>query len=128
MVKAFFMLVLLGLGLLAWIAVPQYVRRPCPVCQGAGVYSPGQPIEVLEHGQLLQRQSLLCPFCEGGTVSLFELRERRTKMLQWMVKEQKLPPEVLVKRVKDAFGQAGLDELHNNNFFMQGGSADAISK
>ena len=121
MVKAFLALALAGFLALAYVSVPHAIMRTCPVCEGTGYYEPGKAITVSAHGKLEERKQLLCPFCSGGRLSLYDLRERRPKMLRWMVLEQKLPPGVLVKRVKDAFGQQGLDELHANNFFMNQG-------
>ena len=107
---------------LVWISVPRYIQRTCPVCQGTGYYDVNPPIEESLHGQLVLRTKLLCPFCDGGKLSLYNLRERQPKMLRWMVQVQKLPPDVLVKRVQEGFGQEGLDELHANHFFMNQGS------
>ena len=120
MAKGFF-LTLLGLvfAALVWISLPRLQRRTCPVCQGTGFYEAETPIIVTVKGKEMQRSRLLCPFCDGGSLSLFELRERRPKILEWMVTRQKLPPELLIKRVGEAFGQEGLDELHANHFFMK---------
>ena len=120
MVKGFFLtLSLCAFAALAWISAPRVLRRTCPVCQGSGYYLADAPIEVGMGGKVVQRSKLLCPFCDGGTLSLYDLRERRPKILQWMVSRQKLPPDLLVTRVKAAFGQEGLDELHANHFFMK---------
>ena len=120
MVKGF-ILASLGLMLVAliWISLPRLQRRTCPVCQGTGYYEAESPIVVAVKGKVVARSRLLCPFCDAGRLSLYDLRERRPKILEWMVTRQKLPPELLVKRVKDAFGQEGLDELHANHFFMK---------
>lgn len=120
MAKAFLLILFLSLlGALAWISAPRILRRTCPVCQGKGYYQVSEPIAVGVRGKVVERTQLLCPFCDGGTLTLYDLRERRPKMLQWMVQQQKLSPNVLVVRVKEAFGQDGLDELHANRFFMK---------
>jgi hypothetical protein len=118
MVKAFFAVVLLCFLALLWVTVPRGIMRSCPVCQGTGYLQLEQPIYVASGTNWVEKTQMLCPFCEGGKISLYDLRLHRTQMLRWMVKEQKLSPEVLVKRVQDAFGQDGLDELHRSNFFM----------
>jgi hypothetical protein len=120
MVKGFFLTLVLGaFAALAFFSTPRVLRRTCPVCQGSGTYEADTPIAVGVRGKVVERTRLLCPFCDGGTLSLYDLRQRRPRILQWMVSRQKLPPELLVKRVKEAFGQDGLDELHANNFFMK---------
>lgn len=118
MVKAFFGLVIVLLAALLWVTVPRGIMRTCPVCQGTGYLQLDKPIYVAKGSEWVEKSEMLCPFCVDGKISLYDLRLHRTQMLKWMVKEQKLAPEVLVKRVQDGFGQDGLDELHRSNFFM----------
>src|SRR5260221_4503701 len=95
MVKAFLALALAGLLAMAYVSLPHAIMRTCPVCEGRGFYEAARPITVSAHGKLQERLQLLCPFCSAGKLSLYDLRERRPKMLRWMVLEQKLPPGVL---------------------------------
>jgi hypothetical protein len=118
MAKAFFGVLILVLCWLLWVTVPRGITRTCPVCQGRGVLDLDKPIYVAQGKDWVEKDQMLCPFCQGGKISLYDLRLHRTQMLRWMVKEQKLPPEVLVQRVSQGFGQAGLDELHDKNFFL----------
>jgi hypothetical protein len=118
MAKAFFGIFLVFLGALLWITLPRAIKRPCPVCQGTGVLEASRPIVVGKGKEWIPQKTLLCPFCEKGRISLYDLKLHREQMLRWMVKEQKLDPETLVKRVKDGFGDEGLEALHKHNFFM----------
>lgn len=125
MAKAFFGAFLVFLGLMLWVTLPRAIKRPCPVCQGTGYLPSPQPLVTRSGKDWVERDKMLCPFCTEGRISLYDLKLHRSQMLRWMVKEQKLAPEVLVKRVGEGFGQEGLDELHQVNFFMDSASPDA---
>lgn len=118
MAKVFFGLIIFFLAWVLWVTVPRAIMRECPVCQGKGYLELEHPLYTAQGNQWVEQTTMLCPFCNGGKISLYDLREHQTQMLRWMVKEQKLNPEVLVQRVKESFGQSGLDELHQSNFFM----------
>jgi hypothetical protein len=115
--KAFFGAVLLLLAALLWVTLPRGIKKTCPVCQGQGFLLSQKPIFVGKGKGWEEKDRLLCPFCEGGKISLHELKLRRTQMLHWMVKEQRLQPEILVQRVREGWGEAGLQELHEADFF-----------
>jgi hypothetical protein len=118
MAKAFFGAFLLVVVAVLWVSIPRAIMRTCPVCQGRGTLPSANPIMVGKGDQWVEKTELLCPFCDHGRISLYDLRLHRSQMIRWMVKEQKLAPEVLLSRVKDGFGEAGLDDLHANNFYM----------
>jgi hypothetical protein len=118
MAKAFFGAFLLLLAAVLWVTVPRAIKRTCPVCQGRGTLPSARSILVGKGDQWQERKELLCPFCDHGRISLYDLRLHQSQMIRWMVKEQKLAPEVLIARVKDGFGDSGMEELHRNNFYM----------
>ena len=118
MAKAFFGAFLLLFGLVLWISLPRAMKKPCPVCQGTGLLESRTPIVVGKGREWVEKKELLCPFCVEGKISLYELKLHRLQMIRWMVKEQKLEPEVLVKRVREGFGEEGLSELDRSHFFM----------
>src|SRR5687767_4596823 len=119
MTKAFFGALLLLLAGLFWVSLPRALKKPCPVCQGRGTLEPASTIMVVKGKDWVQKKELLCPFCTEGRISHYDLKLHQSQMLRWMVKEQKLAPDELVRRVKEGFGQKGLDELHQSNFFME---------
>jgi hypothetical protein len=119
MIKAFFGALLLLFGGILWVTLPRALKNPCPVCQGRGVLEASTPIVVGKGKDWIQKKDLLCPFCSEGRISRYDLKLHQSQMLRWMVKEQKLAPDELVRRVKEGFGQKGLDELHQSNFFME---------
>ncbi len=118
MAKAFFAALAVGLGLVLWLSLPRGIMRPCPVCQGSGSLPLSAPIYEGKAGQWQEKKALLCPFCAQGRISLHDLREKRELMMRWMVREQKLDPQELVRRVEAAWGKPGLDELHKRKFFI----------
>ena len=118
MVKAFFGILILALAALIYVSAPKAMMRSCPVCQGYGRLSTPKPLMVAKGHEWIEKKDLLCPFCTGGQLSLYDLRNKEDLMLRWMVVEQKLPPDVLVKRVRAGWGEEGVTRLHEKNFFI----------
>lgn len=123
MAKAFFAAFLALLAGVLWVSLPRGIKRPCPVCQGAGTLPATHPIfEGRGQGKnetWVERRETLCPFCDQGRLSLYDLRLKRGLMLKWMVKEQKLDPKELARRAEAGWGKDGLDELHRKNFYLE---------
>lgn len=109
--RIFFALVALIAAAVLWKAYPSMVYRDCPVCQGQGRLTLRQPLVEVKRGQTVERRDILCPFCQAGRMSLAGLRSQQANILRWMVKEQQLKGDELVKRVNDAFGEPGLQAL-----------------
>lgn len=112
MAKAFFGAFLLLFGLVAWVSIPHAIKRTCPVCEGRGTLESRRQIMVGKGKEWVEKKELLCPFCNEGQISLYDLRLHRAQMIRWMVKEQKLEPAVLVRRVEQGWGAEGLQAWH----------------
>jgi hypothetical protein len=109
--RIFFSLVALAAAAVLWKAYPSMVHRQCPVCLGQGRLTLRQPLVEVKRGEPVERRDILCPFCQGGRLSLAELRGQEANILRWMVKDQQLKGDELVRRVRDAYGEEGLRAL-----------------
>jgi len=114
----------LVLGLLAWVgylAYPRSVSRTCPVCLGKGILPAGRVMTYARDQKVYEQKNILCPFCASGQLSLYDLRLGRHNMMKWMVEQQRLDEGELVKRVGEAWGPEGIEELKHSDFQLRQG-------
>lgn len=111
LMRWFLLLTALVAAAAAWKAYPSMVWRTCPVCEGQGSLRLRQAAVILRKGVPVEKPSILCPFCDGGRLSLARLRDQQANILRWMVKDQRLEGAELVRRVQAAYGPDGVAEL-----------------